>query len=101
MEVTKNVIEDLLPMYLAGEVSKDTYTLVNEYLKTDPELAGKLNQLKNDFSKKVDLPFKKEEQLEAFVKLRRIQFIRTISLAVIFSGFFLALLAAAMILINK
>ena len=39
MEITRNVIEDLLPLYLADEASADTRMLVGEYLKTDPELA--------------------------------------------------------------
>ena len=39
MEITRNVILDLLPMYLADEVSADTRTLVEKYLETDPDLA--------------------------------------------------------------
>jgi len=39
MNVTKNVIQDLLPAYLAGEASADTVDLVEEFLTTDPELA--------------------------------------------------------------
>ena len=39
MEVTRNVVLDLLPLYLANEVSDDTRTLVEKYLEGDPELA--------------------------------------------------------------
>ena len=39
MNVTRNVIIDLLPLYVAGEVSPDSRALVDEYLKGDPELA--------------------------------------------------------------
>lgn len=39
MKVTEAVIEDLLPLYLANEVSADTRALVDEYLKTHPEMA--------------------------------------------------------------
>ena len=39
MTVTRNVIIDLLPLYAADEVSADTRTLVEEYLKSDQELA--------------------------------------------------------------
>ncbi len=39
MTVTRDVILDLLPLYLAGEASQDTRTLVDEYLATDPALA--------------------------------------------------------------
>ena len=40
MEITRNVILDLLPLYLADEVSADTRALVEKYLETDPELAN-------------------------------------------------------------
>lgn len=39
MNVTREVILDLLPVYLAGEASPDTRALVEEYLKQDAELA--------------------------------------------------------------
>ncbi|MCC7034328.1 MAG: hypothetical protein IT179_16020 [Acidobacteria bacterium] len=39
MEVTRDVVTDLLPLYLSGEVSTDTKALVEAYLRMDPELA--------------------------------------------------------------
>lgn len=39
MNVTREVILDLLPVYLAGEASADTRRLVEEYLEQDPALA--------------------------------------------------------------
>jgi hypothetical protein len=39
MNVTRAIIEDLLPLYAAGEASLDTRRLVEEYLATDPDLA--------------------------------------------------------------
>ncbi|HEX8162728.1 MAG TPA: hypothetical protein VF538_12725 [Pyrinomonadaceae bacterium] len=39
MNVTREVIIDLLPAYLAGEASSDTRALVEEYLERDPEFA--------------------------------------------------------------
>jgi len=39
MNVTRNVIEDLLPVYFAGEASPDTKDLVEEYFRGDPEFA--------------------------------------------------------------
>jgi anti-sigma factor RsiW len=39
MEVTRDVIGDLLPLYLAGEVSADTRALVEHYLSRNPDLA--------------------------------------------------------------
>jgi len=42
MNVTREVILDLLPVYLAGEASPATRTLVEEYLKQDAELAQRV-----------------------------------------------------------
>ena len=38
MNITREVINDLLPVYAAGEASADTIALVEEYLKQDSEL---------------------------------------------------------------
>ncbi len=37
MTVTKDVIRDLMPLYLAGECSSDTRRLVEEFLRAHPE----------------------------------------------------------------
>ena len=42
MNVTREVILDLLPVYLAGEASPATRALVEEYLRQDPELAQRI-----------------------------------------------------------
>src|SRR5687767_11645115 len=47
MKVTRDVINDLLPIYLAGEASADTVTLVDEYLRQDAELAGTVANLRS------------------------------------------------------
>jgi hypothetical protein len=39
MDVSRDVIKDLLPLYISGEVSPDTKNLVEAYLRLDPELA--------------------------------------------------------------
>lgn len=39
MNITKDVVRDLLTVYMAGEASADTRTLVEEWLRSDPELA--------------------------------------------------------------
>jgi anti-sigma factor RsiW len=40
MKITRDVINDLLPVYLAGDASADTRALLEEYLRTDPSLAA-------------------------------------------------------------
>jgi len=44
MNVTREVILDLLPLYLAGEASPATRALVEEYLKQDSELAQRVRE---------------------------------------------------------
>jgi len=42
MKVTRDVVLDLLPLYLSGEASADTGALIVEYLAQDPELAQRI-----------------------------------------------------------
>lgn len=42
MNVTREVIKDLLPLYQEGEVSPDTRRLVEEYLAKDSELRDQM-----------------------------------------------------------
>lgn len=42
MHITKDVINDLLPVYLAGEASADTRALVEEFLRADPSMAAEV-----------------------------------------------------------
>jgi hypothetical protein len=40
MKISRDIVKDLIPVYLAGDASADTQALVESYLKTDRELAG-------------------------------------------------------------
>lgn len=40
MKITRNVINDLLPVYLAGDASDDTRALLEDYMRNDPTLAA-------------------------------------------------------------
>jgi anti-sigma factor RsiW len=51
MNVTRDVVKDLLAVHLAGEASADTRALVEEWLRTDPELARQA-----DAARSGDLP---------------------------------------------
>ena len=46
MKVTRDVIHDLLPAYLAGEASTDTVALVEEFLRQDPDLVRTVEALR-------------------------------------------------------
>lgn len=83
MRVTRDVIQDLLPLYLAGEVSGDTRTLVEEYLDTDPEFANEVRELEEmGFLGDVPVPLTKEDQMEAYKEAKRLMVLRTAILAI-------------------
>ena len=46
MQITRDVILDLLPLYCAGEVTVDTRTLVEEFLRQDPSLATQAAEIR-------------------------------------------------------
>jgi anti-sigma factor RsiW len=72
MTITKSVIQDLLPAYLAGEASADTRTLVEQYLKHDPDLARQVEQQRAGpvFAARLDPATATEK--EALVRARKL-----------------------------
>jgi len=44
MNITKDVITDLLPLYLAGEASPGTRSLLEEYMREHPEFAATVRE---------------------------------------------------------
>jgi anti-sigma factor RsiW len=44
MKVTRDVVKDLLTVYAAGEASSDTRALVEDWLRSDTELARQVKQ---------------------------------------------------------
>ena len=44
MNVTQDVVTDLLPLYLAGEASDDTRALIEAYLKQNPTFAAEVRE---------------------------------------------------------
>jgi len=83
-EVTKAVILDLLPMYLAGEVSEETAALVKKHLEADSELAETAKEMaKADALNKVPIPFRKETAMEAYDEAKKWMTIRILGIAAI------------------
>ena len=83
-EVTNNIILDLLPLYLAGEVSEDTSVLVKRYLEANPELAETAKEMaKADSLNKVPIPFRKDVAMESYQEAKKWMTIRTLGLAVV------------------
>ena len=72
MEITRNIILDLLPLYLANEVSADTRILIDKYLETDKELANVAKQLTAvEKPKDIPIPLSQNEKMQAYKKARR------------------------------
>ena len=46
MNVTREVIYDLLPAYFSGDISPDTRALVEEFLRNDPEFSKMLERVR-------------------------------------------------------
>jgi len=72
MDISRNVILDLLPMYLADEVSPETRNLVEKYLETDQELARLARTQKKslELPQDIPLPLTEEDQIKAYKKSR-------------------------------
>lgn len=85
MEITRNVILDLLPLYLANEVSPDTRALVEKYLETDMELSELANKQKlvMGFSGDIPIPLTEEDKLKAYKKSKWLLVITIMAVAVL------------------
>jgi anti-sigma factor RsiW len=72
MKIERNVILDILPMYLANEVSPETRDLVEKYLETDRELARLAQKQKESlkFPAEIPVPLTEEDQIKAYKKSR-------------------------------
>lgn len=91
MKVTRDVILDLLPLYLAGEASEDTQALVEHYLETDPKLARLAQRAEESpVPDDIPIPLTEEDEMKAFKKAKRlmIQHNLFLILAILFTFLF-------------
>ena len=95
MSVTRDVIVDLLPMYLDGEVSPDTRALVEAYLERDTELAELAKQSVEELVAEAPDAIRKENGMKAYERAKRWMFLRTVVLAAVISVTVMAFLAFA------
>ena len=73
MNVTREVIVDLLPVYLSGEASQATRSLVEEYIKQDAELAQRVRlQWAESFAKLAPSAPPPELELRSLRRTRRL-----------------------------
>jgi hypothetical protein len=69
MSISRNVILDLLPVYLAGEASEDTRVLIEQYLQSDKELAQMVTESKKTpFAEDIKIPINQETELASLRK---------------------------------
>jgi anti-sigma factor RsiW len=81
MAVTREVILDLLPLYLSDEASPDTRALVEEYLESDQELDRLATQWKDRLPEAPPAPVNLNAQALAFQEAKRRMTNRIITLA--------------------
>ena len=83
MEITRDVVKDLLTVYLADEATADTRRVVEAYLETDPALAAHVARAK---TRPVDLPVTPPPpptaEKQAFDATRQLLKNRTVTLVV-------------------
>jgi hypothetical protein len=93
MQVTRDVILDLLPLYLADEVSADTRLLVQKYLETDPKLARIAAESTELLPEDSSVPFTTEDQMKAYLEAKQLMFRRNLTWAIMI-GLVLAVVLA-------
>jgi hypothetical protein len=81
-EITRDIVTDLLPAYLAGEASADTQALVQAFSRQDPDFARML-KLESDslLTMQSPRPLPESSELKALRKTKRFFRLRTWCLA--------------------
>jgi anti-sigma factor RsiW len=96
MNVTRDVVTDLLPLYLAGEASAGTRALLEDYLRENPEFAATVREAARRGAALLDAapagPPSHDHEKATLERVRRFNRRRTLLLALTF-GFALTMLA--------
>ena len=91
MKITRDVVTDLLPAYLADEVSADSRALIEEFFQQDPEFArlAKENQKEDLLGVLPQAPLGKERELESLIRTRASLRLRSLwrTFAIVFTLF--------------
>lgn len=73
MSVSREVVLDLLPLYLSGEASAGSRALIEEYLKGDPDLAERVRVLGAEgFAPTATVDVPPELELRALQRTKRL-----------------------------
>jgi len=79
MNVTRNVVLDLIPLYAANELSEDSRRIVEDFLKTDPELAALVKKMAaNGLRGAPPAASSRDTELRAFAQTKKIMLIRNV-----------------------
>ncbi len=82
MDITRDIVLDLLPLYVAGECSPDTKRLVAGYLQTHPDLKQQAQQIAANLLPATAPPrLKQDDELKSLQKTRRLLRLRSVLLA--------------------
>ncbi len=105
MAVSREVIMDLLPLYLSDEASTESRDLVKEHLENDPELARLATQWKDRLPEPPPAPVNPDAQVMAYQEAKRQIANRVITLAAAIAFGILVVsggaLAGAMLLMSR
>lgn len=82
MNVTREVISDLLPLYLSEEASADTRALVEAYFRQDPEFEVLARQSQTQLDTLVVSSPTDQQEKEALMRVKRVLRLRSILLGV-------------------
>ncbi len=70
MNITKDVILDLLPLFYSDECSKDTKLLIEEFFKTNPEFEKQAKRIHNPFPATIPQSLKSDDELKVLSRTR-------------------------------
>jgi anti-sigma factor RsiW len=94
MTISRNVIQDLIPIYAAGEASAETQALVEDFLQGDAKLAAEVEQAKSSLATKTlsggdPMRLPQNHELQALLNTRKELSQRswTLGLAIAFTMF--------------
>jgi hypothetical protein len=73
MTISKNVINDLLPLYFSNECSTDTKQLIENYLKSNPDFEKEIKQFsRNPLPNTLPQTLEEEIEMKSLKKTRRL-----------------------------
>jgi hypothetical protein len=87
MEIPRNVILDLLPLYMADEVSAETRALIEKYLEIDPELAEIAEQTAAmELPGDIPVPLTEDHEMKTYRKSKLLMILTIVILAVLMAA---------------